>query len=149
MREKKAKQGREPTRWDPFAELERFPRIADLFRSSEWPEAAGVLRPAVDVVEDDAGYHVTVELAGARKEDVHVEVHDNVLTIQGEKKSEREEKQEHARYIERRFGSFSRSFTLPADARADQVAARLDNGVLTLDIPKSEQTKPRAVHIQG
>ena len=104
--------------------------------------------PAVDVSEDDAKYCITVELPGASKDDVTVEHHDNMLTIRGEKKSEREEKKEQRRYVERTFGSFSRSFSLPADADADQVKATFENGVLTLAIPKTEADKPRVVAIK-
>jgi HSP20 family protein len=145
------------SRWDPFEELDLFRgwdpwgerglgrRLGELFA----PERRGMLAPAVDIAEDDDKYVITVEVPGASKDDITVEAHDNVLTIRGEKRSEREEKKEQARYIERRYGSFSRSFTLPAQAVADRVSARFENGVLTVELPKAEETKPKAISIQS
>ena len=100
------------------------------FRSLARPAAGledmwgpGRFAPAVDITEDDDHYTVTAELPGAKKEDVTVELHEGMLTIRGEKKSEREEKDEQRRHVERRFGSFSRSFSLPANADADAIKA--------------------------
>ena len=104
--------------------------------------------PALDVNETDDHYAITVELAGARKEDVTVECEEGVLTIRGEKKSEREEKKEQQRFVERRYGAFSRSFSLPRDADGEHIEATFENGVLTLTIPKSEAAKPRTVSIK-
>jgi HSP20 family protein len=154
----KHEKGRESRleRWDPFAELRRwgplrgslFPEsLRDLFAEEDWPTTR-MLRPAIDVHEDDTQYTVSVELPGTKKEDVDIELVGNVLTIRGEKKSEREEKKERAQYIERRFGSFSRSFSLPTDALADKIDASFRDGVLTLRIPKSEQAKPKTIAIK-
>jgi len=109
----------------------------------------GQLAPAIDVSEDDANYVVTVELPGAKKEDVTIECHDRVLTIRGEKKSEREEKKEKTRYIERSFGAFSRSFTLPPSADPDRVQANFKDGILTITIAKSEEAKPKVISIKS
>ena len=108
--------------WDPFREL-ASPRSGRFFRDLMRPGAEGRLAPAVDIAEDDDRYVVTAEVPGAKKEDVTVETDDNVLTIRGEKRSEREEKKEQTRWVERRYGSFSRSFTLPANANVGRVAA--------------------------
>ncbi len=108
----------------------------------------GALLPAVDVSEDPKHYTVTVELPGVKKDDVSVEIQEGVLTIRGEKKSEREEKKEHRRWVERSFGSFARSFTLPPDADPDRVEASFGDGVLTLQIGKSEEAKPRQIAIK-
>jgi HSP20 family protein len=105
--------------------------------------------PAVDVRENDQRYAVTVELPGVRKEDVQVELENGMLTIRGEKTSEREEKQEQCRYSERSYGSFSRSFSLPSDADADRLEASFKDGVLSLTIPRIEQVKPRAIAIKS
>jgi HSP20 family protein len=137
--------------WTPFRELFtpglRMPRIFDELlggRGARPPRWA----PAVDIAEDDQKYVITAEIPGAAKEDVHVDVHDNLLTIRGEKRSEREEKKQHGRWIERSYGSFSRSFTLPADASAERVNASFKDGVLTLELPKTEVAKPKQIAIK-
>lgn len=141
-------------RWDPFRELELFSpwsplresRLARLF--GETGAARGRLAPSIDIAEDDDRYVVTAELPGAKREDITIEMHDQLLTIRGEKKSEREEKKEHSRYVERSYGSFSRSFTLPANANADHIKASFANGVLTVEVPKSEEAKPKVIAIK-
>lgn len=143
------------TRWDPFAELELFDRPFGAGRGRDlmqrmWgrPEAGGAM-PAMDIAEDDDRYVITVELAGAKKDDATVEVHDGILTIRGEKRSEREETKEQSRYVERRYGSFSRSFTLPANADSDKIEASFDAGVLTVTLAKASEAKPRTVVIKS
>jgi len=93
-------------------------------------------------------YTVTVEFPGGKKDGVQVEVREGVLTIRGQKKSEREERKEHRRWIERTYGSFMRSFTLPENANAEHVDASFKDGVITLAIPKTEAVKPRSVTIK-
>jgi HSP20 family protein len=144
--------------WRPFGDLDpwfgewpfssRFPRLMDeLFR--EWPAArARAFLPAMDVSDDDAQYTITVELPGSRREDVHVELQEGILTIRGEKKSEREEKKEKRRYVERSYGSFSRAFRLPPDADADRLDASFKDGVLTITLPKTEEAKPQRIAIK-
>jgi HSP20 family protein len=117
------------TRRDPFSELELFSASPMQRYWGPWrllDELMGETRgrgfaPAVDVSETDDDFRVSVELAGAKPEDVTVELHDGVLTIRGEKKSERDEHKEHARYVERVFGSFVRSFTLPQNANGEKI----------------------------
>jgi HSP20 family protein len=104
--------------------------------------------PALDISDDDEQYSITVELPGGKKDDVHVEVHDDTLTIRGEKKSEREEKKEQRRYVERSYGTFSRSFSLPSDADAEHIDASFKDGVLTIRLPKTEAKKPRAIAVK-
>jgi HSP20 family protein len=158
----KEKEGTESgvSRWDPFRELREwrplrewgfFPsRLDRLLEELDetWAPARGGWGPSMDIAEADDHFTVTVELPGTKREDVSVEVHNGQLTIRGEKKSEREEKKEHRRYVERRFGSFSRSFTLPPTADPDKVEASFDNGVLTLRIAKSESAKSRTIAIK-
>jgi HSP20 family protein len=164
MTEKKETKGKEEARalapWRPFGDLERWPslwedllpgraRLLDeLFR--EWPRArrAEAFLPAVDVAENDAQYTITVELPGAKKDDVHVELREGMLVIHGEKKSEREEKKDRGRYLERSYGSFSRSFSLPADADADRLVASFKDGVLKITLPRTEEAKPRQIAIK-
>lgn len=147
-------------RWDPFRELREWrplrewgflpSRLERFFAELEepWGPGRGVWGPAVDIAETDDHYTVTVELPGAKKEDVAVEVENGQLTIRGEKKSEREEKKEHRRYVERRFGSFSRSFSLPPNADPERMDAKFEDGVLTLRIAKSEAAKPKTIAIK-
>jgi HSP20 family protein len=105
--------------------------------------------PAIDITENDKAYLVTAELAGCKPEDVSVEVHEGVLSIRGEKKSERSEKTEQARWTERSYGSFHRSFRLAPDAAQDRIDASFKNGVLTVEIAKTEENKPKVVRIKS
>lgn len=161
MAEKKAKQeSRALTAWDPFGEVEpwsnlfeglsgRFPRLVDeLFRERAWPGRGRGFLPALDVSDNEQQYTLSVELPGVRKEDVHIELQEGMLTVRGEKKSEREEKKEQSRYVERSYGSFTRSLRIPPDADADRLAASFKDGVLTITIPKSEEAKPRTIAIK-
>jgi HSP20 family protein len=159
MAEKTEKEGtREVESWRPFGDLEPWPKLFGEWRlprlmeelSREWPgpRAAGGFLPAIDVSDDDERYTITVELAGAKKDDVHVELHEGVLTIRGEKRSEREERKERRRYTERTYGAFRRSLRLPPDADAERLEAKFTDGVLTLTIPKSEEAKPRTIAIK-
>ena len=133
--------------WNPFGE--EFFSPERFFR--EWTAPAqrvARLAPAVDVSEDEKGYAITVELAGVKKDDVTVEVHENVLSIRGEKKSEREGKQDKSHWLERSYGSFSRSFTLPPSAVSEELKASFKDGVLSIEIPKKEEIKPRQIAIK-
>jgi len=104
--------------------------------------------PAVDVSEDEAGFLVKAELPGMAKEDVEVEIHDSVLTIKGEKKEEKEEKDKRYYRVERRYGSFERSFYLPDNVDLDGIKASHRNGVLELRIPKVIEQKPEPKKIE-
>lgn len=130
---------------DPFRDLFRSPlRARELL--SETRERSWA--PAMDISESKDAYAVTLELAGADKDDVTVECHDNVLTVKGEKRDERVEKGEHRHYVERTYGSFTRSFRLPADA-SDDIKASFRDGVLTVEIAKHEERKPKVVSIDA
>ena len=158
MAEKKEKEGRELAAWRPFGDLESWlapwegflPRrrlLDDLLR--EWPSGPRGFVPAVEVSENDSRYTLTVEVPGVKKDDVHVDLREGMLVIHGEKKSEREEKKERSRYIERSYGSFSRSFSLPADADPDRLEASFKDGVLTINVPRTQESKPRQIAIKG
>jgi HSP20 family protein len=137
--------------WTPFRELFapgwRLPRLFDEMFATRGGRA-GRWAPAVDISETDDKYVITAEVPGTTKDDVHVEVQDNVMTIRGEKRSEREEKKEKSRWVERCYGSFSRSFTLPANAAADRVNASFKDGVLTIELPKLEAAKPKVIPVR-
>lgn len=149
---------RSVARRDPFAELGDWrPFFGPLFGregrnllEEVWGRSAqGRLAPSVDISEDDGNYIVTAELPGTKREDVTVELEDDVLTIRGEKRNEREEKKEKRRIVERSYGTFSRSFTLPSNADGEKISAKFDNGVLTVTIAKRPETKPRVVDIKS
>jgi HSP20 family protein len=111
---------------------------------------AGAMRrwvPAMDLVETDDSFVLRADLPGMTQEDVKIELEENVLTVSGERKSQHEIKQEGYHRVERAFGSFSRSLTLPKGVDADAVTAKFDNGVLEISVPKPEERKPRRIEI--
>lgn len=100
-----------------------------------------------DVEETDKSYLMSFDLPGMKKEDVKINFHDGVLTVSGERKNEREEKAENRYYSERYYGSFERSFTLPAGVKAEEIEADYQNGVLRITVPKAAATKGREIKI--
>jgi HSP20 family protein len=142
-------------RWNPFEEIGGwFPSLSrtsdgDLLDEFWGRRAPGAVSPATDITEDDGHYVVTAELPGVKRTDISVEVRDGVLTIHGEKKSEREEKSEKRRYVERSFGSFSRAFTLPSDADEKKIEASFKDGVLTVTLSKTEARKAQVVDVKA
>ena len=103
--------------------------------------------PSVDVSETDDTFEVRAELPGVAKDDLHVSVKDNLLTLSGEKRQEEVDDTQNYRRVERRYGSFQRSFTLPPEVATDNIKAEYTDGVLTLSIPKPEVTKPTEIPI--
>jgi len=146
---------RSAARWNPFNDASWwFPSLSrtsegDLLDSFWGGRGAPEFSPATDITEDDRQYIVTAELPGMKRSDVTVEVAEGVLTIRGEKESEREEKSEKRRYVERSFGSFTRAFTLPSDADEGKIEASFKDGVLTVTLAKSEQRKARVVDVKA
>jgi HSP20 family protein len=104
--------------------------------------------PAVDIAEGDKEYEITAELPGMEERDIDVKYADGVLTIKGEKKEETEEKRKDYYISERRFGSFQRSFQVPAGIEADKIDASFKNGVLTVTLPKSVEAQKREKKIE-
>jgi len=133
--------------WGPFREFGSG--LGRLFDDMIGERSLARWSPACEIAENDGSYVVTVELPGAKREDVHLEIQDNVVSIRGEKKSEREEKNEKRHYVERSYGSFTRSFSLPANADAARIHAGFREGVLTVEIPKSEVAKPKVIDIKS
>jgi HSP20 family protein len=103
--------------------------------------------PAMDLVEADDHFVLKADLPGLGEDDVSIEVQDNVLTISGERKAEHERKEKGFYRLERSFGRFSRSLTLPEGVNADAISANFDKGVLEVSIPKPEERKPRRISI--
>jgi HSP20 family protein len=102
----------------------------------------------VDIAEDDKEYLIKAELPEVKKEDVKVLVQDDVISISGERKSEKEVKGKRYYRVERAYGSFYRSFTLPEDADSGKVAAEFKDGVLQVRLPKSEKAKPKNIEVK-
>src|SRR4051794_11214696 len=105
--------------------------------------------PAMDLVEIDDHFVLKADLPGLAEEDVSIEVNDNVLTVSGERKSEHESRERGFYRVERAYGSFRRTLTLPDGVDADAIMAKFDRGVLEISIPKPEQRKPRKIAIGG
>lgn len=104
--------------------------------------------PVVDISEDDKEYAIKAELPDVKKEDIKLNVHDDVLTITGERKYEKEEKGKKYHRVERAYGSFMRSFTLPEDADGTKVTAEYKDGLLNVRLPKSEKAKPKTIEVK-
>jgi len=135
---------------DFFTGFER--RAPTLFRSYEpgWllGRMRGELLPAVDVAEDDKEVKLTAELPGMKEEDIEVVLRDDMLTVKGEKKSERKEEKENYHLTERRYGSFERTFRLPESAMPDKISASFGDGVLTVIVPKKAEPKKEGKKIK-
>jgi len=105
--------------------------------------------PSVDVTETKESFLVNAELPGLDAKDVDVSISGNVLTIKGEKKKEEEEKDEHHHYVERYYGSFQRSFQLPANVKAEKIDATFEKGILKITLPKKEEAKRKQIEIKA
>lgn len=142
-------------RWDPFRELEEmsdrlnrvFTRSALRTNGKENLTVADWM-PTVDISETEGEYLIKAELPEVKKEDVKVTVEDGVLTLQGERRQEKEEKGKRFHRVERSYGSFLRSFALPESVDESQVKAEYKDGVLNLHLPKSEKVKPKAIDVK-
>jgi HSP20 family protein len=144
------------SRWDPFRELDDLQnRLSTLFgrapvrKEGEREEKMTLVdwAPLVDVIEQEKEYVIKAELPEIKREDVKVTVQDDVITIAGERTREKEEKGKKFHRIERAYGSFSRSFTLPEDADPAKINAEFKNGVLNVHLAKSEKAKPKTVEV--
>ena len=108
---------------------------------------AGAFVPPVDIYEDEHSIQLKLEVPGIDEKDLDVKVENNTLTIAGERKFEKEEKEENFRRVERRYGSFTRSFTLPNTVNTDDINAQYDNGVLTIKLAKRAEAKPKQIKV--
>ncbi|TKB71973.1 MAG: Hsp20/alpha crystallin family protein [Nitrospira sp.] len=144
------------TTWDPFKQIEDIEqRLASMLGRplavrEGGKEAMTVAEwsPLVDITEDEKEYLIKAELPEVKKEDVKLTVQDEVLSISGERKYEKEEKGKKYHRVERAYGSFVRSFTLPEDADGTKVAAEFKDGVLKVHLPKSEKAKPKSIEVK-
>ena len=137
------------TRWDPFRELESIQtRLNRLFGESGESPSFADWTPAVDIQETDTDYVIKADLPDVKKEDVKVNFDDGVLTIEGERKMEKEEQNKKYHKIERAYGKFVRRFAMPTEIDASKVAATFKDGVLNVRAPKSPAAKPKAIEIK-
>jgi HSP20 family protein len=143
-------------RWEPLRELgslqNEMNRLFNTVFDTPGPGNGGTLRrwmPAMDLVESGDHFVLRADLPGMSEGDVKIELEDGTLTVSGERKAEHESNEEGYYRVERAFGSFSRSLTLPKGIDADAVSASFDRGVLEIRIPKPEERKPRRIEIGG
>jgi len=150
-------------RWNPTHELDRWPsdffgiqreinRVFDSFIRGGVQADESLMTsywtPAVDIAEKQDEYIVKMELPGVNKDDVKINLESNILTIKGEKKQEKEEMEKNLHRIERSYGSFQRSFTLPTTVKSDKIDAVFKDGVLSISLPKAEEAKPKQIEVK-
>jgi HSP20 family protein len=141
------------TRWEPFRELNTLQdRMNRLFRDSvaeaqDQSLATSAFAPAVDVYEDEHNITLKIEVPGIDEKDIDVRIENNTLTVHGERKFEKEEKEENFRRVERQYGSFTRSFTVPTTVDAEKVSANYDKGILKITLAKKAEAKPKQIKV--
>jgi HSP20 family protein len=140
------------TRWDPFREFSTLQdRMNRLFRDSygEREEAltTSTFAPPVDVYEDEHNVTLKIEVPGIDEKDIDVRVENNNLTVHGERKFEKEEKEENFRRVERQYGSFTRSFTLPNIVSTENIQANYEKGILKIQLAKKAEAKPKQIKV--
>jgi HSP20 family protein len=148
-------------RWNPTRELTTWPSglfglqremnnmFDSFFRGSQDDDVAfAAWSPAVDIAEHDNDYVVKVELPGVNKDEVKITLESNILSIRGEKKQEKETKKENYHRVERSYGSFQRSFTLPTTVKNENIEAQYKDGILTVTLPKAEEAKPKQIEVK-
>src|SRR5215213_146799 len=150
------------TRWDPFQDLrdaqeemaqmaQMSPRLAHALGLHSQPQGSATTTawaPALDISERKDAYLVTVELPGVEAEDLDITLEDGLLTIQGERQFAHDSSEQQFHRVERRYGAFRRSITLPAQVQAEQIEASFDNGVLQIVVPKMEEATPKRIQIR-
>jgi len=136
------------TRINPFRELAGFlENFADVNTAADNQQAFGSFVPAVDVYEDEHSLTLKLEVPGLNEEDINVTLENNTLTVSGERKFEKEEKEENFHRIERRYGSFTRTFRLPNTVDSEKVEAGYEKGVLKITLAKRAEAKPKTIKI--
>jgi len=140
------------TRWDPFREFSTLQdRMNRMFRDSygdrEEALTTSTFAPPVDVYEDEHNVILKIEVPGIEEKDLDVRVENNTLTVHGERKFEKEEKEENFRRVERQYGTFTRSFTLPNTVDSDSIQANYEKGILKLQLAKKAEAKPKQIKV--
>lgn len=141
------------TRWDPFRDvLSLQNRLNSLFQEYNRGEgdalSTAAFVPPVDVYEDEHKIVLKLEVAGMKESDLDIQLENNVLTVKGERKFEKEEKEENFHRIERRYGSFYRSFTIPNTVNPESVKASYEAGVLKVELDKRAEAKPKQIKVE-
>ena len=144
--------GRHPVYFRPNLGLRGFRGDMDRFFSDIFDESVReelvAFNPSIDLVDTSDYLQVKVELPGVKKDDVEISLKEDLLTIKGEKKEEREEKDENRYYVESTYGTFSRRLTLPSLVKNDQVKATFEDGILVITLPKAEEEKATEVKVE-
>jgi HSP20 family protein len=139
------------TRWDPFRDVaalqNRMNRLFEEQYGGREELTTGAFVPPVDIYEDEHGIQLKLEAPGIDEKDLDIKVENNVLTVSGERKLEKEEKEENFHRVERRYGSFSRSFTLPNTVDTENIHADYENGVLKIRLAKRAEAKPKQIKV--
>ena len=143
------------TRWDPFRDLsilqERMNRVFEDAAVRGWkndePSATTSWSPAVDIYETDSEIMVQAELPGVDRKDIALQLENNVLTLKGDRRFEKETNQENYHRIERSYGGFSRAFTIPTIVDEDKIRADYKDGILKIALPKKDQVKAKQIKI--
>jgi HSP20 family protein len=145
------------TGWESLRELsamqDRMNRMNRLIRESYSPDVpeealtTTTLAPPVDIYEDEHNIVLKIEVPGIDEKDIDVRIQNNTLTVHGERKLDKDEKEENFRRVERQYGSFTRSFTLPSSVEPGQVSARCDKGVLNINLAKKAEAKPTQIKV--
>ena len=141
------------TRWDPFRELNTITdRMNRLFQETYGPQSreeglTSSFVPAVDIYEDEHYVTVKMEVPGIDQKDIDVRLENNTLTVRGERKFDKDEKEENFHRIERRYGSFYRAFTLPNTLDGEKVQADYENGILKIKLAKKAEAKPKQIRV--
>lgn len=131
----------------PWSDMNRLAREMDTLFNGGWSGTPDLWAPPVDVEETSDEIMLTAELPGMSREDIDIELEDGVLTIQGEKKEEQKQDGRQGLLYERRWGSFTRRFTLPRAVDSSNITARYENGILAIRVPKAEEAKGRKIEI--
>jgi HSP20 family protein len=140
------------TRWDPFREFVTLQdRMNRLLRDSQGGQEEALttttFAPPVDVYEDEHNVTLKIEVPGIDEKDIDVRVENNTLSVHGERKFEKEEKEENFRRVERQYGSFIRTFTLPSTVDPEKIQANYDKGVLKIELAKKAEAKPKQIKV--
>ncbi len=142
------------TKYDPFRELRSLQDemnrlfLSNFTRGDDRELARGAWTPSVDIFENKDNLVIEAELPGMKPSDVNVSIENNVLTLHGERRFEKKDEGDNFHRVERSYGSFTRSFTLPPTVSSENVNAEFENGVLKLTLAKREEAKPRRIEIK-
>jgi len=135
-------------KYSPFNSVMRGGFDVDSFLNNRWFGESDVLwRPMADIIEKEQSYEIKVDVPGMKKDDINISIKDSILTLSGEKTEEHEEENRNFFRKERAYGKFERSFRVPQDIDPDSIKAKYEDGVLTVEVPKSEKSKHKEIAI--